>query len=68
VQQQGLMPQLDALLAQLSDMHQLQLPPGYNPHLKFMSHLWGELAGLQSTCETVLNTTHLVQHAVAFCC
>lgn len=37
------MPQLDALLEQLSAMHNLQLPPGYNPNLKFMSHLWGEV-------------------------
>jgi hypothetical protein len=42
VQAQGLMPQLDELLAQLSAMHDMQLPPGYNPDLKFMSHLWGE--------------------------
>ncbi|KAF6264039.1 hypothetical protein COO60DRAFT_1698505 [Scenedesmus sp. NREL 46B-D3] len=42
VQEQGLMAQLDVLLAQLSAMHDLQLPPGYNPDVKFMSHLWGE--------------------------
>jgi hypothetical protein len=42
VQEQGLMPQLDELMAKLSAMHDMQLPPGYNPDLKFMSHLWGE--------------------------
>lgn len=37
------MPQLEALLDRLQAVQGLTLPPGYNPKLRFMSHLWGEL-------------------------
>lgn len=40
---EGLMPELDDLMAQLDRKYGKSLPPGYNPNLRFMSHLWEPL-------------------------
>jgi len=40
---EGLRPQLDDLMAQLEERYGQRLPSGYNPNLKFMSHLWEPL-------------------------
>ncbi|WIA21867.1 hypothetical protein OEZ85_004243 [Tetradesmus obliquus] len=70
VAQQGLMPQLDALLEQLSAMHNLQLPPGYNPNLKFMSHLWGATPHMYRPLffYVVMEVIELLCWAILACC
>jgi hypothetical protein len=40
---EGLMPELDDLMDQLDRKYGKSLPPGYNPNLCFMSHLWEPL-------------------------
>jgi hypothetical protein len=40
---EGLMPELDDIMAQLDAKYGLHLPHGYNPNLHFMSHLWEPL-------------------------
>ncbi|WIA42305.1 hypothetical protein OEZ86_008319 [Tetradesmus obliquus] len=70
VAQQGLMPQLDALLEQLSAMHNLQLPPGYNPNLKSMSHLWGATPHMYRPLffYVVMEVIELLCWAILACC
>mgnify|MGYP001807298022 CR=1 FL=1 len=40
---EGLMPELDDLMLQLERHYNRRLPEGYNPNLRFMSHLWEPL-------------------------
>jgi hypothetical protein len=37
------MPELDDLMLQLERHYNRRLPEGYNPNLRFMSHLWEPL-------------------------
>lgn len=53
------MPQLDDLMAQLEKRYGRRLPPGYNPNLKFMSHLWEPLRHIYRW--VVLNVEMLYQ-------
>lgn len=40
---EGLMSELDDIMAQLEAKYGRRLPHGYNPNLHFMSHLWEPL-------------------------
>lgn len=40
---EGLIPELDDLMLQLERHYNRRLPEGYNPNLRFMSHLWEPL-------------------------
>jgi hypothetical protein len=43
MQDAGLRPHLDKLSDSIQDMHKISFPPGYNPDLRFMSHLWEDV-------------------------
>jgi hypothetical protein len=50
---EGLMPELDDIMAQLEAKYGRQLPHGYNPNLHFMSHLWEPLRHMYRCADRV---------------
>lgn len=54
---EGLMSDLEDLMKQLEKKYGQRVPNGYNPDLKFMSHLWEPLRHIyRCVCRGTSNT------------
>jgi hypothetical protein len=54
---EGLMPELDDIMAQLEAKYGRRLPHGYNPNLPFMSHLWEPLRHMYRCASRMIRLT-----------
>jgi hypothetical protein len=77
MQDAGLMPELEAFLDDIEAVAGINLPPGYNPDLKFMRHLWDDVPHvyrplvfyfvmelLEVLCHISLRATGFTKHTI----
>ena len=77
MQEAGLIPELEAFLDEVEAIAGIKLPLGYNPDLKFMSHLWEDVPHvyrpllfylvmefLELLCHIMLRVTGFQKHSI----